>query len=74
MMMKKALDLAVKYGIHIEASIERYMKCGIGICSSCCINDKLVCVDGTIFNEIEIQKLTEFGVSYRNKSGILTKF
>lgn len=74
MMMKKALDLAIKNGIHIEASIERYMKCGIGICSSCCINDKLVCVDGTIFNEIEIQKLTEFGVCYRNKSGILTKF
>ncbi len=74
MMMKKAYDLAIKNGVHIEASIERYMKCGIGICSSCCINDKLVCVDGTIFNEIKIQKLTEFGVSYRNKSGILTNF
>jgi len=74
MMMKKAYDLAIKNQVHIEASIERYMKCGIGICSSCCINDKLVCVDGTIFNEINIQKLTEFGVCYRNKSGILTKF
>ncbi|TVP41619.1 dihydroorotate dehydrogenase electron transfer subunit [Candidatus Nitrosocosmicus arcticus] len=74
LMMKKAYDLATKYSVHMEASIERYMKCGIGICSSCCINDKLVCVDGTIFNEIKIQKLTEFGVSYRNKSGILTKF
>ncbi len=74
LMMKKAYDLATKYGLHIEASIERYMKCGIGICSSCCINDKLVCVDGTIFNEKKIQKLTEFGVCYRNKSGILTKF
>ena len=74
MMMKKVYDLAIKNNIHMEASIERYMKCGIGICSSCCINDKLVCTDGTIFNEIQIQKLTEFGVSYRNKSGILTKF
>jgi dihydroorotate dehydrogenase electron transfer subunit len=74
MMMKKVYDLATMYGIHIEASIERYMKCGIGICSSCCINDKLVCVDGTIFNEKEIRKLTEFGVCYRNKAGILTKF
>ena len=74
MMMKKVYDLATMYDTPIEASIERYMKCGIGICSSCCINDKLVCTDGTIFNETEIQKLTEFGVSYRNKSGILTKF
>lgn len=74
MMMKKAYDLATQNNVHIEASIERYMKCGIGICSSCCINDKLVCVDGTIFNEKKIQKLTEFGVYYRNKSGVLTKF
>lgn len=74
MMMKKAYDLAKTNGVHIEASIERYMKCGIGICSSCCINDKLVCVDGTVFNETKIQKLTEFGISYRNKSGITTQF
>jgi dihydroorotate dehydrogenase electron transfer subunit len=72
MMMKKVYDLAIQNHVHMEASIERYMKCGIGICSSCCINDKLVCVDGTIFNDIQIQKLTEFGVSYRNKSGILS--
>ena len=74
MMMKKVYDLATENRVPMEASIERYMKCGIGICSSCCINDKLVCVDGTIFNSKQIQKLTEFGVSYRNKSGILTKF
>ena len=74
MMMKKVYDLANENRIPMEASIERYMKCGIGICSSCCINDKLVCVDGTIFSVKQIQKLTEFGVSYRNKSGILTKF
>lgn len=74
LMMKKVYDIAIINSVRMEASIERYMKCGIGICSSCCINDKLVCVDGTIFNETKIQKLTEFGVSYRNKSGILTKF
>jgi len=74
MMMKKVYDLATENSVPMEASIERYMKCGIGICSSCCINDKLVCVDGTIFNLNQIQKLTEFGVSYRNKSGILAKF
>lgn len=74
MMMKKVYDLATENSVPMQASIERYMKCGIGICSSCCINDKLVCVDGTIFNLKQIQKLTEFGVSYRNKSGILAKF
>ena len=33
LMMKKAYDLAKMNGVHIQASIERYMKCGIGICS-----------------------------------------
>ena len=74
LMMKKAYDLASAKKIPIEASIERYMKCGIGLCSSCSINDKLVCVDGTVFDSTQISNLSEFGVSYRDKAGILTKY
>ena len=74
LMMKKTFDLASAKKIPIEASIERYMKCGIGICSSCSINDKLVCVDGTVFDGVQISNLSEFGVSYRDKAGILTKY
>ncbi|WP_197731077.1 dihydroorotate dehydrogenase electron transfer subunit [Candidatus Nitrosocosmicus franklandus] len=74
LMMKKVYDLSLTRGLPLEASIERYMKCGIGLCSSCSINDKLVCVDGTVFNHDQISKLPEFGVYYRNKAGILTKY
>lgn len=74
LMMKKVYDLALGKKIPIEASIERYMKCGIGLCSSCSINDKLVCVDGTVFDSIQISTLSEFGMCYRDKSGILTKY
>ena len=74
LMMKKIFDIIIKKQIPIQASLERYMKCGIGICSSCCINDMLVCYDGTIFNNEQLQKFSEFGFSYRDKSGRLTKY
>ncbi len=69
LMMKSIYNLSVTYSIPIQASLERYMKCGIGICASCCINDKLVCKDGTVFNENQLSELSEFGKVFRDKSG-----
>jgi dihydroorotate dehydrogenase electron transfer subunit len=69
LMMKGVQKLGERFSIPVEASLERYMKCAIGICGSCCINDKLVCQDGTIFDSNSLRQLTEFGVSYRDKSG-----
>jgi dihydroorotate dehydrogenase electron transfer subunit len=74
LMMKKIFDMAVEKKIPLQASLERYMKCGIGICSSCCINDMLVCYDGTVFDEKQLQNLPEFGFKYRDKSGILREY
>ncbi len=34
----------------------------------------LVCYDGTIFDENQLQKLSEFGFKYRDKSGILCEY
>lgn len=69
LMMKEVQRLGEKFSIPVEASLERYMKCAIGICGSCCINDRLVCRDGTIFDSNRLRQLTEFGVRYRDKSG-----
>ncbi len=74
LMMKNIFDMVIEEKIPIQASLERYMKCGIGICSSCCINDMLVCYDGTIFHNEQLQNFSEFGFSYRNKSGRLQKY
>lgn len=74
LMMKKVHNISLKYKIPLQASIERYMKCGIGICSSCAVDDKLVCTDGTVFNEKQLDLLTEFGMSFRNKAGILENY
>jgi dihydroorotate dehydrogenase electron transfer subunit len=69
LMMKGVHELGERFSIPVEASLERYMKCAIGICGSCCISNRLVCQDGTIFNSNSLRHFTEFGVSYRDKSG-----
>ena len=50
LMMYKVVKLANEKGIFVQASLERMMKCGVGICGSCCVNEDLVCRDGTVFD------------------------
>ena len=68
-MMKKILDLCNKHKVECEASVERYMSCGFGICGKCMINDRIVCIDGPIFNSRQLNQLPEFGNFARLKSG-----
>jgi len=68
-MIKKIFEMCEKNRINCEASLERMMKCGIGICGSCIINDQLVCKDGPVFNSEQLRKLTELGKFARLKSG-----
>ena len=73
LMMHKVVNLANEKGIFVQASLERMMKCGVGICGSCCVNEDLVCRDGTVFDGQYLAKNTEFGHFERTKSGILEK-
>ena len=73
LMMYKAVKLANEKGIFVQASLERMMKCGVGICGSCCVNEDLVCRDGTVFDGQHLAKNSEFGHLQRTKSGILEK-
>jgi len=68
-MMKKVLDLCNKYNVDYEASLERYMACGYGICGKCMINDKITCIDGPVFNSKQLIDMFEFGKYARLKSG-----
>ena len=68
-MMKAVVDLAKKRGIPVQASVERYMKCGIGICDACSLDDQLVCLDGPIFTAEQLERFEEFGKFRRDKSG-----
>lgn len=44
---------------NIFVDLERRMKCGVGKCGHCQINDKYCCVDGPVFTFAEIQALEE---------------
>jgi dihydroorotate dehydrogenase electron transfer subunit len=74
LMMKAVLDISNQNSIPVQASLERYMKCGIGICGSCCLDSSLVCQDGTVFNGRQLSKMPDFGFSYRDKDGQKIKY
>ena len=73
-MMYKTVKSAHSKGIFVQASLERMMKCGVGICGSCCVGEDLACRDGTIFEGKYLLKNKEFGHFHRNKAGILENY
>ena len=68
-MMKLVVDMARERRIPVQASLERYMKCGIGICDACAFDDKLVCVDGPVFTGDQLASSRDFGAYRRSKDG-----
>lgn len=73
LMMKKLLDICKN--IPFQASLERYMKCSIGICGQCCIGDGLrVCKDGPIFDGKTLKNIKEFGIYKKDAAGRKIKF
>jgi len=73
MMMKSLYDFSKK--INFQASLERYMKCGVGLCSQCCIGEGLrVCVEGPVFDGTTLKKIEDFGLYKRDASGAKIEF
>ncbi|MDD5511591.1 MAG: dihydroorotate dehydrogenase electron transfer subunit, partial [Dehalococcoidales bacterium] len=68
-MMVKIFQLAEAHKIPIQASLERYMKCGIGICGQCCMDGYTVCKDGPIFTGKQLLQIKDFGKPHRDASG-----
>lgn len=68
-MMAKAVAVANSRRLPIEASVERVMKCGVGMCGSCCMGADLVCTDGSVFDGRRLAANPDFGRSYRSKCG-----
>lgn len=67
--MKKIIEILEKVNIPVQVSIERPMKCGLGICGVCAIDPSglMVCRDGPVFWAWEL-KNTEFGKYKRDLS------
>ena len=67
-MMKKIADICGDKGVPAQLSLERYMKCGVGICGACSIAGLRVCKDGPVFTGEELSE-TEFGKYTKDASG-----
>ena len=64
LMVRKVFELAEQHGIAVEASLERLMRCSIGLCGSCVIGKYRVCRDGPVFNATQLHEVKdELGVS-----------
>jgi dihydroorotate dehydrogenase electron transfer subunit len=63
-MMRKVYEVAEKHKVAMEASLERLMRCGIGLCGSCVVGKYRVCRDGPVFNLSQLREVKdEFGYS-----------
>lgn len=69
-MVRRVFECAENSGVFVEASLERLMRCAIGICGSCVIGKYRVCRDGPVFNTHQLRTfIDELGVWKRNFDG-----
>ncbi|MHB8566564.1 MAG: dihydroorotate dehydrogenase electron transfer subunit [Nitrososphaerales archaeon] len=72
LMMLSLYEIAKLRKIPVQFSLERVMKCGIGICGSCTIADVVLCKDGPVLNDSSLKRVSkEFGLFERDKTGTL---
>ncbi len=76
LMMHSLYELTRDSRMSFQASLERFMKCGCGICGTCALDStgSLVCVDGPVYTGEYLSKMTEFGRYHRDALGVKKKF
>ena len=69
-MLSSLAELMEKYPIPLQVSLERYMKCGIGLCGHCIIDTQgtRVCLDGPVIDSKRLED-TDFGRFKRDSTG-----
>lgn len=69
-MMYKMLLLSERFQTPLQASLERLMRCAIGICGTCVIGKFRVCRDGPVFTREQLNEVKEeFGRFKRTFNG-----
>lgn len=76
LMIHGLYNIAKTSKISFQASLERYMKCGCGICGTCALDPtgSLVCVEGPIYTGRHLSGISEFGKYHRDAVGVKKKF
>lgn len=69
-MMYKMLLLSERFQTPLQASLERLMRCAIGICGTCVLGKFRVCRDGPVFTREQLNEVKEeFGRFKRTFNG-----
>lgn len=70
LMLVSLTELVERYRVPLQLSLERYMKCGVGLCGHCVIdgNGTRVCLEGPVFDARQLRN-TDFGKSDRDATG-----
>lgn len=68
-MMRKVVEAAAGPKVPVLCSVERHMKCALGLCDACALGPYHVCVDGPVFPAERLMPLEDFGAFKRDPSG-----
>ncbi len=68
-MMHRVFQICESHDIPCQVSLERYMRCGIGVCGACVCGNQLVCRDGPVFGSDDLRAMTDFNETAMLKSG-----
>jgi dihydroorotate dehydrogenase electron transfer subunit len=68
-MMRKVIAAASPHSVPVFCSMERHMKCALGMCDACALGPYHVCVDGPVFPAERLIPIPDFGAFHRDASG-----
>ena len=71
-MMNGIFNILNQHSIPAQFSLERYMKCALGVCGQCCVDSEgwRICVEGPVFDTNQIKQISEFGKYRRDAAGV----
>lgn len=71
MMLKRVSEITAAYNVPSQLSLERYMKCGYGLCGNCVVDPLGIrlCCEGPVVKNAECVKILEFGAYHRDGIG-----
>lgn len=69
-MLSKVFSLAERNKMPLQVSLERFIRCGTGLCGSCMIGAFRVCKDGPVFSSEQLRQMKDdFGHFKREPDG-----
>ncbi len=68
-MLRNLTEGCQEHDVEIQVSLERFMRCGMGLCGSCSLGSYLVCADGPVFTGEQLADVRDFGSYRRDRAG-----